>query len=378
VGVNVHLHYNDTSYGNFAAVERALRVLGARHVRDGLIDTTWTPYYERLNELGRLGIKAILVTSPNESEAVLADYPRRVAPSFEGYEAPNEYDQNHGPDWASTLNAFVAKLYKVVKSDPALAKFPVVGPSLTQPQSFPKTATCAEFFDYANVHNYPGGRNPGTLGWGGNGYGSIEWNLDLARRAWPGKPIITTETGYQNNVGKTNGVPEEISAKYLPRLLFEQWMHGIRRTYVYELVDLGGRFEDNAFGLLRSDFSPKAGYNAISSLLHLLSDPGPDFLVGDLDFGLSGNLTNVHHLLLEKRNGTYYLGIWIEQLGYDVDGKKIQAVPAQSVTVQMKAALEITAYRLDAAGQMKAADLGVGQAHTLEVSDRLTILEISR
>jgi len=42
VGVNVHLHYNDTSYGNFASVERSLKDLGVRHIRDGLIDTTWT------------------------------------------------------------------------------------------------------------------------------------------------------------------------------------------------------------------------------------------------------------------------------------------------------------------------------------------------
>ena len=45
VGVNVHLHYTDTSYAKFDAVEEAVRDLGVRHIRDGLIDTTWTPYY---------------------------------------------------------------------------------------------------------------------------------------------------------------------------------------------------------------------------------------------------------------------------------------------------------------------------------------------
>ena len=42
VGVNVHLHYNDTLYyDNFPLVRSRLQELRVRHVRDGLIDTTW-------------------------------------------------------------------------------------------------------------------------------------------------------------------------------------------------------------------------------------------------------------------------------------------------------------------------------------------------
>ena len=162
VGVNVHLHYTDTLYANFAEVEKTLKDLGVRHIRDGLIDTKWTPYYDRLNELGRLGIKSTLLTSPSESENVLANYPRRVPESFEAYEAPNEYDHGHGPDWAAAMNSFMARLYGAVKSDPADSRFPIVGPSLTRADSFPKVAESARFFDYANLHNYFGGRNPGT------------------------------------------------------------------------------------------------------------------------------------------------------------------------------------------------------------------------
>jgi len=41
VGINVHLNYLDTPYANFPQVLQALQLLGVRHVRDGLIDTTW-------------------------------------------------------------------------------------------------------------------------------------------------------------------------------------------------------------------------------------------------------------------------------------------------------------------------------------------------
>src|ERR1700736_3740754 len=95
VGINVHLHFADTTYGDFASVENSLKALGVRHIRDGLIDTTWAPYYERLNVLGRLGIKSTLITSPNQGDTTLVGYPRRVPQSLEAYEAPNEYDKSH-------------------------------------------------------------------------------------------------------------------------------------------------------------------------------------------------------------------------------------------------------------------------------------------
>jgi hypothetical protein len=42
-GVNIHLHHTDTLYANFDLVKSRLLELGTRHVRDGLIDTTWQP-----------------------------------------------------------------------------------------------------------------------------------------------------------------------------------------------------------------------------------------------------------------------------------------------------------------------------------------------
>src|SRR5262249_51881492 len=125
-GVNIHLHYNDTSYGNFAKVASAIKALGVRHVRDGLVDTKWTEYYDRLNELGLAGVRAMLITSPKQSDALLVEYPQRVRDAFEAYEAQNEYDQSGDPDWPKTIDAFLPRLYKAVKQNAATAKFPVV------------------------------------------------------------------------------------------------------------------------------------------------------------------------------------------------------------------------------------------------------------
>jgi hypothetical protein len=87
VGLNIHLHFGNTIYGNFPLVENLLVDLGVRHTRDGLIDTTWQEYYQRHTALGKLGIRCIFITPPTASNALLIAYPNRVPGAFEGYEA---------------------------------------------------------------------------------------------------------------------------------------------------------------------------------------------------------------------------------------------------------------------------------------------------
>ena len=63
IGVNIHVHYNDTIYGDFPKLKSALKEVGVRHVRDGLVDSTWKPYFERVNELAATGIRFTFITS---------------------------------------------------------------------------------------------------------------------------------------------------------------------------------------------------------------------------------------------------------------------------------------------------------------------------
>jgi hypothetical protein len=277
VGVNIHLHYGDTVYGNFDLIRTLLIDLGVRHTRDGLIDTTWQPYYQRHVALGKLGIRCVFITSPTQSNTLITSWPDRVPGAFEAYEAPNEYDLSHDPNWAATLKAFVPRLYDAVKSNPPTATFPVIGPSLTQAASYAQVAGLEQYFDLANMHNYFGGRNPGTAGWGDGGYGSIAYNIRNNQTAWPGKPIWTTETGYTNDASTSQGIPELVEGKYAPRMILEQALHGVVRTYVYELIDQGRAKagNDGAFGLARMDGSRKPAFTALKNLIATLSDTHP-------------------------------------------------------------------------------------------------------
>jgi hypothetical protein len=156
-------------------------------------------------------------------------------------------------------------------------------------------------------------------------------------------------------------------------------MHGIQRTYLYQLLELGSnKFDDNSFGLVHSDFTPKAGYKAIQSLLQLLSDPGPQFHLGDLAFSLSGDLANVHHVLLQKRDRTFYLALWIEVPSYDVNAKRILPMTIQKVIFQTRQAVSMNLYKLDRDGHMERLTLGIGQTQVVDVSDQVAVLEILR
>jgi len=379
IGINVHLHYTDTPYNNFALVQSLLTGLGVRHIRDGVVDTTWDEYYKRHNELGREGIHCIFVTAPAQSDTLLATYPSKMPASFEGYEAPNEYNQANDPHWDDTLKSFLPRLYRITKKNPALAgRSIVVGPSLTQPDAYPKLAGLQQYFDFANIHNYFGGRNPGTGGWGGGGYGSIDWNLQLAHEAWGQTPIMTTETGYTTDLANKQGIPESVEAKYMPRLILEQLLHHVRRTYIYELIDVGPKVSKNdaAFGLVRNDGSKKPAYTALQSLIKIARSPGQPVLE-DLPYRLSGNSSNVHHLLARRVDGSYLFFFWIEKPSFDVDSKKSITVPLQDLAFTYPGkirSLQLMAFGPD--GSYVTRNIKAGPTIALQASDCLSVLKI--
>jgi hypothetical protein len=379
VGVNIHLHYNGTIYrDNWDLVRARIVELGVRHVRDGLIDTTWQGYYDRHNLLGQSGIKGLFIVTPGMPTSVLQAYPSRMSSSFEGYEAPNEHNQSGDANWVSTMRATLQQL-RSLRDTPGLAGYPVYGPSLTHETAYSALGDVSALIDVGNLHNYFGGFNPGTSGWGSNGYGSIDWNLALARSISGSKPIATTETGYWNDQ-TVGAVPHEVAGKYMPRLVLEQFRKGILRTYLYELADYvqtGTSQLTSSYGLLHGDGSPKPAFTAVKNLLNLLSDPGPAFPIRALQYSVSGGGTPLRHMAFQKRNGNYYLAIWLEQQGYDVNSKQLIAVPTQSVSVNFTGSVQLTqVHRWQPNGSVtRTAATGSTSPMSLVVGDTVTVLE---
>jgi hypothetical protein len=373
VGVNIHLHYQDTAYADFPQVERALRDLGVHHLRDGLVLTQWQPYYDRLNALGRDGFKVDLIGAPGQPESELAAFPRRIPGVMEAIEGPNELDQS-GVDWLMRLDAEMSALAPVAAHEKLL----LVAPSLTQPNSFTMAVGITPSGTLGNLHNYWSGRNPGTAGWGDNGYGSYEYQLRLAHQAWPGKPLWTTETGYVMDPALPQGIPENIAARYTVRLLLEQYLHGIERTYLYELLDteIPAQGVHDRYGLCRSDFEPKPAFIAVRSLLHMLDEPAGATIYRNLNLQLTGAPSTLHHMLINKRNGEFYLLLWLEQQGYDVD-RKVE-LPVQNVRLQARwpGEREITVSRFEDDGTLNTLLTQHGTSVDLSVNDRVTVVRL--
>ncbi len=377
VGVNIHLHYTDSPYWEqFPAIRNRLIELGVRHVRDGLVEPAFPEYLERHASLAQAGIKGTFIVVPNQSTEAWASFPSRVGGALEAYEAPNEYDKAPDPNWAQTLTETLRRL-RSLKSDPRAAPYPVYGPSLTTEGAFGALGDVSAYFDYANLHNYFSGRHPGSTGWGADGYGSIVWNLNLSRRYAAAKPFVSTETGYHNTSNEADAVPERVAGRYMPRLLLEQMRAGIERTFIYELCDLT---PPGAYGLLRYDVSPKPAFLAVKSLLALLNDPGPPFAIQDLQYTVQGATDDLRHMAFQKRNGTYYLALWLAVPSWDPVAKKPVATQTRQVVVKLPEAMRVVnTHRWQPDGTMQTS-AGKSSSASLPtgVSDTLMMIELAR
>jgi len=335
MGVVVHLTYKDRVYytGYETIIKPRLLELGLRHARDGAI-LAGQFYYDRINELGRAGIKFNFSTRTKYPVSDVIRFAAAVKDGIESFEGLNEYDLSGDPNWANTVRSHQQSLYQTVKGNSSTAQYPVLAPSIVNGHAL--VGDISAFVDYGNAHNYFGGNPPSHVG-----INSIEAHLAAAAKNSGSKPIVTTETGWHNALGNVTmfkGAPEQVTGKYVPRTFLEHFNKNSFRTYAYELIDQGTDQNDGEknFGLLRNDGSPKPAYTALKNLVSLLKDPGPSFSPSSLDYTLSGSTADVHKTLLQKRDGKFYLILWVEKRCYDPKIKQLIAVPSQQVTLKLK------------------------------------------
>ncbi|MGH9159636.1 MAG: hypothetical protein ACRD2X_06580, partial [Vicinamibacteraceae bacterium] len=377
VGVNIHLHYNNTPYRErFPLVERRLMELGVRHVRDGLVDTPWQAYYDRHNALGEAGIKGTFITSPEQSRELWIAYPARMKQSFEAYEAPNEYDlKGRRDDWAPILTDTLRRL-RSLENELRATRFPLLGPSLTTAAAYAELGDVSAYYDFANLHNYYGGRHPGTRGWGRNGYGSIGWHFDLVDRYAHGKPIVSTETGYQDDPAEENWVPADVAGRYTPIIILEHFRVGVVRTFLYELIDFP---KSGSWGLVESDGTPKPAFTAVKNLLTLLADPGPQLPPEDLEYTVRDDTGDLRHVALRKHDGTAFVALWRVRQSYDQNKGQQTNVAPQGVVMTVPGEMRhVRTHEWQVDGSMSTTAWSSSSAMSaVPVADRLVIVEMA-
>jgi len=339
IGVVTHLRYLDTAYSRYDdVIKPRLRELGVRHIRDGGRDPLM---FKRLNDLAALGIRSTLVMDARDSitpDNVVAEIINPVLPAIEAAEGPNEWDvQRHitykGQPFPNGVRQYQTELYNVIKKNPKTARIAVLMPSLAIPFNAPQLGYLNEL-DAGNMHSYAGGGLPSQ---------DLDTKWIPLTKVVSGnqKPIIATEVGWHTAIADPNppqpAISENAAARYIPRLFLEYFNRDIQRTFVYELIDeRPAQTQENKFGLLRFDGSPKPAFTALKNLISLLKDPDGNFQPQSLAYQLGGNLANVHHTVLQKRDRRFYVILWQEVPSFNLQTRTELNVSPQAVTLTLQ------------------------------------------
>ena len=385
IGVVTHLTYTNTPYYTaWPQVFNDLQSLGVRHIRDGYYNwSAGSPFYGEHQLLASAGIHTDYVvpfsttTTPEEIEQTAGQ-----VQDMESLEMPNECDVagNCGPTVAAGLGNLLGFEPTVDAAASALG-IPALGPSFTQVETYPAVGNLAPSMTDNNLHIYFGGRNPGSDGWGapdveGNYYGSIPFWLDQANLDAPGVPSVVTETGYLTfSTPQPYTIPASVEASYIPRTLLLMYMAGVKRTYVYELLD---EISSPGFGLIDGNLNPRPAYLAIQNLIANLWDKGPSFTPGQLPYSVTGGDSTLQQVLFQKRDGSFWLLLWLEQSSYDTVNCVPTPVTPQSVTLTLGGnyvAPNIGAF--DDTGNLNwTSPQPASSVVPLTVSDQITIVKI--
>jgi hypothetical protein len=415
IGLNTHFAGGGNWTTIFNTAKADLTSLGVRHIRDGWSGAGDTTFNTEMKTLASDGIHANLITYYGETAADMQSIAAAVTPALESYEAPNEYDCSGDTNWVSDLTTQLHTLYGAVGGK----TLPVYGPSMCGAGAYSSLGDVHTYMDDGNMHNYMGGYNPGTTGYGGQFafcgsvffYGSIDFNLGCAEQvsgalsftqsiAFPNpgsgstfdfyttktgsKPVVTTENGYNTYPSTIGSVDATTQGKYLPRLFLMQYASGIPRTYWYELIDDATPCVSASacFGLTDVTGSvPKPSFYALEGLTSALANPGLSFVTTPLLYGISGAPSTLAHMLFQKRNGQYILALWNETSSWNVNsgtGARI-TVRAVSTTVKLPfapSALSVKAFN-DAGILATVAPAVAGNNVTFNIDDHVCLMTFS-
>lgn len=383
IGINTHLNYYDRLYGNFSLVRSKLSILGVHHLRDGaqlLSDDYNQEMYGRWIQLGSLGIHFNAILDPRGSVKVatpeslrnIVELSHHLIESFEG---PNELDLSGGDNWVGDARSFQAQIYHSVKGSPDLSQIAVIAPSMAFIANGVKVGDLSAICDYGNLHSYPAGELPTTV---------FPEQPELARNIYGRRPVIMTESGYHNGFGDHKDQPavsENAAAKYISRLFLENYNHGVVRTYLYELFDElpdpDAKDHELHWGLVRNDGSEKPAFASLANFIALLNDETPTTQFGTLEYGLAGDTTDIHHLLLQKHDGRFYLVLWHEVTSYNTRLHMEMTVPPRELTLVLTRPISTAAIYYPMQGVEPTNKLTNVSELRLSVPDHPVIVELS-
>lgn len=345
-GINIKSSVTQGVYGNRSTVLKRLRKLGVRHVRDRVFIQR-PDQYQFIRDIAATGIRFNVIAgdptyeggTPEEIVGIAAgEFPDAV----ETFEGANEWNLRGGSGWVQELGAHQGRLFAAVQESSRLSGTPVLAPALGLRKDREQLGDLSAVADFGNNHLYSGGRVPSTR---------VDQELELEAIVTGDKPVIVTESGYHNALETTSGhfpTSERATAQYMPRLLFEYFRREVPRVFSYQLIDQTSSPEAawmTRTGLLRSDYSPKPAYRTMKNTLRLLADPGPTFTPGALAYGLRNASADLRQVLVQKRNGNFYLVLWRDVEVWDPIARTAIPVQTRTVTVDLAEAADVRLFK---------------------------------
>jgi hypothetical protein len=385
IGVVTHLTYTNTNYYlEWPTVFSDLQSLGVRHLRDGYYDwTPGTPFFAEHQQLASAHIKTDYVIPYNTSTtpAAVESIASQVG-DMEAIEAPNECDVagNCGSTATESVDNMLSFM-PTVDAAGSVANVPVFGPSFANYTAYSQVGNIASQMTDNNLHVYFGGRNPGSSGWGGldaegNAYGSIPFWLNMASEDAPNVPVNITETGYMMfTTPQQYTIPPGTGASYIPRTLLLAYAQGVKHTYMYELLD---EVSSPGYGLIDGNMNPKPAFLAVQNLIANLWDEGPSFTPGTLAYSLTGGGSTLKQILFQKRDGSFWLAVWLEQSSYDEVNLVETPVTPENVTLQLNSNYVVTNIgTINTSGNMNWTSTNpAASTESITVSDQVTLVKI--
>ncbi|HEX2950464.1 MAG TPA: malectin domain-containing carbohydrate-binding protein [Armatimonadota bacterium] len=390
IGVCTHLQYDTAKcpYNDYTRVKRWLADMGVRHIRDGSNRPYVQDWFHDLNT--SLGIKTTEVFWPAPywtiADGIALIKTHATPQAVDAVEGMNESDlsRNSYTDasgkatttFPDVAKAYQTDLYQAVKSDTATVHLPVIAPSVGRSGNEAAFAPFTQF-DYQVMHSYHNGAPLAFLdGFMGNSNKIVGTTLN--------KPLIATECGSPTGIDKPGLVSELAQGKYYPRMLAEYFNRGVVRSFLYELFEQGGE----THGLVKMTWkdnrttdteTPKPAYTNVKNLIAILKDPETSFVPGELDYTLKGGTPDVHHTLLQKHDGTFYLLLWQEVKSYDntVNPGKDMTIAPVPVTVQCTTPITSGEWYDPSVGTQSTPLTVTGNAVTLSVPDSVVIVKLT-
>ena len=316
----------------------------------------------------------------NAVDGALSQVPTNMILAFEG---ANEYNNNtnkrrYGADTVTEkIKAHQSAMYNAVKTN--TSGVTVIGPSFIQiHNNYHDTMSVGDLSHIANfatAHSYSNNRSPEMVS-------RDHWNL-LFKHSFPaGVPIYVTEFGFCNWLPEARCITESAAAKLAVRYFATLFQHNPNnKGFIYEFIDKGRNDGEGTFGIVKRDtnLTPKPIFFALRNTIRILNETDNSYTPGNLNYTLDGKTATVHEMLLQKKDGKFYLFVWDAP---DVDYKDYTSPTRTNVTLVLPNTANVRIFEpSDPNNNIESRDqplqtLTNTVATTLAVSDHIVMVEI--